>query len=82
MACGILVPQPGMEPMSPALEGRFLTTGPPGKSLEYFFFKSDFIETENALVVARALQEGENRVIQVKGYIFSVLRRIHSKDLI
>ena len=31
-ACGILVPQPGVEPTSPALEGRFLTTGPPGKS--------------------------------------------------
>ena len=30
--CGILVPQPGMKPMSPALEGRILTTGPPGKS--------------------------------------------------
>ena len=34
MACGILVPQPGIKPASPALEGRFLTTGPPGKSLE------------------------------------------------
>ena len=33
VACGILVPQPGIEPMSPALQGRFLTTGPPGKSL-------------------------------------------------
>ena len=32
-ACGILVPSPGFEPMSPALEGRFLCTGPPGKSL-------------------------------------------------
>ena len=31
-ACGILVPRPGIEPPSPALEGRFLTTGPPGKS--------------------------------------------------
>ena len=31
-ACGILVPQPGIEPVSPALEGRFLTTGPLGKS--------------------------------------------------
>ena len=32
--CGIslTVPQPGIEPASPALEGRFLTTGPPGKS--------------------------------------------------
>ena len=31
MACGILVPPPGIEPMSPTLQGRFLTTGPPGK---------------------------------------------------
>ena len=30
-ACGILVPQPGIKPEIPALEGRFLTTGPPGK---------------------------------------------------
>ena len=29
---GILVSQPGIEPMSPALEGSFLTPGPPGKS--------------------------------------------------
>ena len=28
----ILVPQPGIERASPALEGRFFTTGPPGKS--------------------------------------------------
>ena len=31
-ACGILVPQPGAEPVSPALKDRFLTTGSPGKS--------------------------------------------------
>ena len=33
VACGILVPWPGIKPVSPALEGRFLTTGPRGKSL-------------------------------------------------
>ena len=32
VACGILVPQPGMEPASLVLEGGFLTTGPPEKS--------------------------------------------------
>ena len=32
LACGILVPRPGIEPSSPALQGRFLTTGSPGKS--------------------------------------------------
>ena len=31
-ACGILVPCPGIEPVSPAFQGGFLTTGPPGKS--------------------------------------------------
>ena len=35
-ACGILVSQPGLEPVSPVLKGRFLTTGPPGKSLIQF----------------------------------------------
>ena len=30
---------PGLEPMSPALAGGFLTTAPPGKSLEALFFK-------------------------------------------
>ena len=33
VACGILVPRPGIEPLFPALEGGFLTTGPPGQSL-------------------------------------------------
>ena len=31
-APGVLVPQSVIEPESPALQGRFLTTGPPGKS--------------------------------------------------
>ena len=30
MACGILVPRPGVTPTSPALQGEFLTPGPPG----------------------------------------------------
>ena len=29
---GIIAPQPGIEPAPPALEGKVLTTGPPGKS--------------------------------------------------
>ena len=38
VTCGILVPPPGIEPSSPALEGGFFTTGPPGKSLNSHFF--------------------------------------------
>ena len=40
--CRILVPQPGLEPMSPALQGGFLTTGPPGKSLRQTFISIAF----------------------------------------
>ena len=39
-ACGILVPQPGIEPTSPALEDGFLTTGPPGRSHVWILFSS------------------------------------------
>ena len=36
-ACGIKVPQPGIEPAAPALPSGFLATGPPGKThLEAF----------------------------------------------
>ena len=38
-ACGILVPRSGIKSESPALEGRFLTTGPPGKFQSCFSFK-------------------------------------------
>ena len=39
MICGILVPQPGIEPKSPELQGRFLTTWWSGKSwLVMLFF--------------------------------------------
>ena len=33
-----LIPQPRIKPMSPASEGRFLTTEPPGKSHTYTSF--------------------------------------------
>ena len=40
VACRILVPRPGIEPASPALEGGFSTTGPPGKSPFRYFDRS------------------------------------------
>ena len=43
MACGIYVPQPGIEPMSPALKGGFLTTGAPGNSPDDKNFKTVII---------------------------------------
>ena len=39
--CGILVPWPGIKSESPALEGRFLTNGPPGTSPLLHFMNKD-----------------------------------------
>ena len=39
-ACGILVPQPGIEPVSPVMETLSLTTWPPGKSLFSYLYVS------------------------------------------
>ena len=41
-ACGILAPWLGIEPAPPALEGKVLTTGPPGKSHTYFILSAPF----------------------------------------
>ena len=41
MAFGILVPPSGVEPISPALEDGFLTTGLPGWSLTCVFNEKD-----------------------------------------
>ena len=43
VACGILVPRPGIELMSPAWAGGFLTTGPPVKSLCVWFYASTIL---------------------------------------
>ena len=37
VACGVLVPRPGIEPVPSALAGGLLTNGPPGKSLQHIF---------------------------------------------
>ena len=43
-ACGILVPQPGVEPASSALESRFSTSRPPGESQSVFYNINTFEE--------------------------------------
>ena len=55
-ACGILVPQPGIELLSPALQGEFLTTGSPGKSL----YSSILIQT---LIVTFVVQKSTVRIV-------------------
>ena len=38
MACGILVPQPGVKPMAPALEGKDLTTDHGGNPIVFLLY--------------------------------------------
>ena len=40
VGCEILLSRPGIKPSSPALGGRSLTTGPPGKTLLFFFLSA------------------------------------------
>ena len=41
LLCGMWdLPRPGLEPLSPALAGRFSTTAPPGKPLDGVFMRS------------------------------------------
>ena len=41
LLCGMWdLPRPGLEPVSPALAGRFSTTAPPGKPCRYFLIPS------------------------------------------
>ena len=42
MACGILVPRPGIEPKSMMVKAQVFTIGPPGNSLELKKFKATF----------------------------------------
>ena len=48
------LPGPGLEPMSPALAGGFLTTAPPGKPL-FFIFNSD--KTMNRKHIPKSLSQ-------------------------
>ena len=68
-ACGILVPWPGIEPVSPALEGGILTTGPTGKSPSFYIWLV-FISLEsspNSLPVGWCLL---NILIHIRGFHF------------
>ena len=46
------LPGPGLEPVSPALAGGFLTTVPPGSPTDYYF---KYYQTINSLVAATVL---------------------------
>ena len=44
------LPRPGLEPVSLALAGRFLTTAPPGKPINLYFLMANDVEHLNVLI--------------------------------
>ena len=50
------LPRPGLEPASPALAGRFLTTAPPGKPLSIWFWSHKDVTVQSWMNNAKSLQ--------------------------
>ena len=52
---GILAPQPEIEPTPPALEGKILTSGPPGKSpLQFLIVHAFGVMSKNSSCVHKS----------------------------
>ena len=65
-------PRPGLEPVSPALAGRFSTTAPPGKPGYFFLKEIFFIEKQDTGGGCKVLVITDN-VEKVKAFMHSVL---------
>ena len=64
------LPRPGLEPVSPALAGGFLTTAPPGKPCFYFF------DTVNNAVVNICVQ------VFVRTFVFISLGHVPRSGIV
>ena len=76
------LPRPGLEPVSPALAGRFSTTAPPGKPrLQYFWTAiSDFLEEkqEGLAELGNAGQNGTKELIAMKNKLPTTTSNTHT----
>ena len=76
-AWGILVSRPGMDPVSPALAGGFLITGPPGKSPQIFNFDAaqfiNFFLLMSRLLVSYSMSQSFPPVFLSESFIVLAL---------
>ena len=59
------LPGPGLEPVSPALAGGFLTTAPPGKSLRDYLTVPLLFLFESNFIIVRGLREKTTCILVV-----------------
>ena len=79
-ACEILVPGPGIEPMSPALQGGFVTTGLPGKSLKGDLYQAQLISRchlVSSLKGGRRYPGLQSPAVKNYGELFSACRKLY-----
>ena len=70
------LPRPGLEPVSPALAGRFLTTAPPGKP--EFCIINTLKSRRSALQGTINLHEGRYKQVQGEGFeVYGEVRELH-----
>ena len=80
LACGILISQPGIKLQSSALEGEFLTSRPPGRSLRYcflftFLFSDAFPITEGMPVHCR-VRPNDMKLSESKAHLPVILHSL------
>ena len=74
------VPWPGLEPSSLALEGRFLTTGPPRKSLPWSSFSKKTLAAQPFVMFSFQGNPGEDicACIYVHNFIYTYIYYIYN----
>ena len=75
IACGILAPQPGIKPTSPAFQGRFLTTGPPEKpmkSLQCPLFLLSSLWAITAIKRSIIRQKGKRQGVELSSCVLNI----------
>ena len=80
LLCGMWdLPRPGLEPVSPALTGRFSTTVPPGKPLDLVLLSISSLilifDPMSAIVCKRAIEAKVNHIYFPKEYTSSSVRQ-------
>ena len=66
------LPRPGLEPVSPALAGRFSTTAPPGKPLFKGFYRTSFLALHSHPSPEVAGTEWEGWKFQLSNHVFGL----------